>query len=62
MNLVEYADQEMMMIDLANTLAGELNSALMSNRTVSFAVPGGSTPGPLFDVLCAADLDGCMCF
>ncbi|MFV2052804.1 6-phosphogluconolactonase [Aliiroseovarius sp. YM-037] len=56
MNLIEYPDADMMMIDLANTLAGELNSALRSNDRVSFAVPGGTTPGPLFDDLCAADL------
>lgn len=57
MNLVEYADRELMMMDLANTLAGELNSALMTHEQVSIAVPGGTTPGPIFDSLCAADLD-----
>lgn len=57
MKLIEYPDREMMMIDLANTLAGALNSALMNHDTVSFAVPGGTTPGPVFDALCAADLD-----
>lgn len=57
MNLIEYADREMMMIDLANQLAGDLNTALMRHDRVSFAVPGGTTPGPIFDALCAADLD-----
>ena len=57
MNLVEYADQEMMMIDLANKLAGELNAALMSHEQATLAVPGGTTPGPIFDSLCAATLD-----
>jgi len=57
MNLIEYPDQEMMMIDLANQLAGDLNTALMNQDVVSFAVPGGTTPGPVFDVLCAADLE-----
>jgi len=47
----------MMMIDLANHLAGELNEALMTHDQVSFAVPGGSTTGPVFDALCAADID-----
>lgn len=56
MKLVEYADREMMMIDLANQLAGELNTALMSNEFATFAVPGGTTPGPVFDALSAADL------
>lgn len=57
MKLKEYADREMMMIDLANVLAGAINNALMTHDTVSFAVPGGTTPGPLFDTLSAVDLD-----
>jgi 6-phosphogluconolactonase len=56
MNITEYPDREMMMIDLANVLAGDLNTALAGHDTVSFAVPGGTTPGPVFDVLCAANL------
>lgn len=55
--LIEYPDSEMMMIDLANHLAGELNSCLMRHEVASFAVPGGTTPGPVYDSLCAADLD-----
>ena len=56
-NLIEYPDREMMMIDLAHVLTGELNSCLMRHEHASFAVPGGTTPGPIFDALCAADLD-----
>ncbi len=56
-NLVEYPDREMMMMDLANILAGEINGALMHEDRVTFAAPGGSTPGPVFDALCAAQLD-----
>ena len=55
MKLVEYPDSEMMMIDLGNTLAGALENALLSQDRVSFAVPGGTTPGPIFDVLCGAN-------
>lgn len=54
MKLIEYPDVEMMMIDLANTLAGELESALLTHDRASFAVPGGTTPGPIFDAMCAA--------
>lgn len=57
MQLTEYADQEMMMIDLANVLAGALGEALIAQEFVSFAVPGGTTPGPIFDSLCATDID-----
>ncbi len=56
MNLIEYPDREMLAIDLANLLAGELNQTLMTGENASFAVPGGTTPGPVFDALCAADI------
>lgn len=57
MKFFEYADRDMMMIDLANQLVGELNECLMVHEHASFAVPGGSTPGGVFDVLCGADID-----
>ena len=57
MKLVEYPDAEMMMMDLADKLASELSSALRANDTASLAVPGGTTPGPIFDSLCAVDLE-----
>ncbi|MCV6597752.1 MAG: 6-phosphogluconolactonase [Mangrovicoccus sp.] len=57
MKLVEYPDREMMMIDLAQILAMELEEALRRHDQVSMAVPGGTTPGPIFDALCAVDLD-----
>ncbi len=57
MKLVEYPDAEMMMMDLADTLAGELKTCLLMHDHASFAVPGGTTPGPIFDSLCAVDLD-----
>lgn len=57
MNLKEYPDSEMMAIDVANQLAGELTAALDHEDRVLFVVPGGSTPGPIFDDLCDADLD-----
>ena len=57
MSFVEYPDAEMMMMTLADRLVGELRSALGTHDRVSFAVPGGSTPGPLFDVLSSIHLD-----
>ena len=56
MEFKEYPDAEMMMIDLANELASDLENALLSHDRVSFAVPGGTTPGPVFDTLCGVDL------
>ncbi|MFK7937784.1 MAG: 6-phosphogluconolactonase [Roseovarius sp.] len=55
--LREYPDAEMMAIDVANQLAGELTAALEHEERVLFVVPGGTTPGPIFDDLCDADLD-----
>lgn len=57
MNIQEYADRDMLAIDVANELAGDLESALLHHDKVAFAVPGGTTPGPVFDSLCAADLE-----
>ncbi|GGL79819.1 6-phosphogluconolactonase [Wenxinia marina] len=57
MELKEYPDAEMMMLDLADRLASELRTALTSHEHASLAVPGGTTPGPVFDSLCGADLD-----
>lgn len=54
MKFLEYPDAEMMMMDLANTIAGELEGCLLNHDHASFAVPGGTTPGPIFDALCAA--------
>lgn len=57
MKFLEYPDREMLAMDLANQLAGDLKSHLTVAETVAFAVPGGTTPGPIFDALCAADLE-----
>lgn len=57
MNLIEYPDREVMQLDLANKIAGELRSALEHEGRVSFCVSGGSSPGPVFDSLSAVSLD-----
>ena len=57
MNVIEYPDRDMLAIDVANRLAGDLKTHLLSHDTASFAVAGGTTPAPIFDDLCAADVD-----
>jgi len=47
----------MLAIDVANRLAGDLKTHLLNHEIASFAVAGGSTPAPIFDDLCAADVD-----
>jgi 6-phosphogluconolactonase len=53
----EYPDRELMMMSLADQLASDLKAALMTHDRATFSVPGGSTPGPVFDVLSGVDLD-----
>ncbi len=57
MSFQEYADREMLALGLANQLASDLTTALEHEGRVLFVVPGGTTPGPIFDDLCAVDLD-----
>lgn len=57
MNIIEYPDRDLLAIGLADTLASVLKNCLLVHPWASFVVPGGTTPGPIFDNLCAADLD-----
>jgi len=57
MEIIEYPDADMMMLALAGKLASDLRQALAVQEAVSFAVPGGTTPGPVFEALAAVDLD-----
>lgn len=57
MKFVEYSDVQTMMGDLAGVIAAELKAALAAGGKATLAVPGGTTPGPIFDDLCNADID-----
>ncbi|HPD92325.1 MAG: 6-phosphogluconolactonase [Rhodobacter sp.] len=57
MERIDYPDTDMMALSLARRLAGELRAALTRRPRALFAVPGGTSPGPVFDLLAAADLD-----
>ena len=57
MKLIEYPDADMMALDLAQVIAGELEDVLLGGDRATLVVPGGGTPGPVFDNLSAADLD-----
>ncbi len=56
MKLIEYTSKNALMVELAQVLEAALARALDEKETVTFAVPGGTTPGPLFDALSAAPL------
>ena len=53
----DYPDTEMLALALAKRLAADLRSALDRRERALFVVPGGSTPGPVFDILCDLALD-----
>jgi len=57
MKKVKYPDSEMMAMDLANVLAAELNAILNTKDRVTLVVPGGTTPGPVFDILSGVRLE-----
>jgi 6-phosphogluconolactonase len=57
MELIEYPDRDLLMLGLADRLTGDLAEALRLNERASFSVPGGTTPGPVFDLLSAQALD-----
>lgn len=57
LDFVEYPDREMLALSLADKIAGQLSQALRTGGTASLCVPGGTTPGPVFDTLSGSDLD-----
>lgn len=57
MNLIEYKDRQHLMAELADLVTGELRHALSARGRAALAVPGGTTPGPMFDRLSMSALD-----
>jgi 6-phosphogluconolactonase len=57
MKLETYPDREMLMLSLANIIAGQLADFLRRDGRATLSVPGGTTPGPIFDTLSGVDLD-----
>lgn len=51
-----YPSREALMAGLAATLAGDLRAAL-AKGAATLSVPGGTTPGPVFDLLAQEDLN-----
>lgn len=57
MKISEYPDRDMLAIDVASAIAGDLEMHLLHHDTAALAVAGGTSPAPIFDDLCAANLD-----
>jgi 6-phosphogluconolactonase len=53
----DYPDRELMFLALANKVASELADFLRRDGHASLSVPGGTTPGPIFDTLSGVDID-----
>ena len=53
----ENADRDMAVMNVAHALTSDLRKSLLQHETVSLAVPGGTTPGPVFDAMSGVDLD-----
>lgn len=52
----ENADRDMAVMNLAHALTSDLRKCLLQHDTASFAVPGGTTPGPIFDAMSSVDI------
>lgn len=56
MEFREYPDADLMFLSVADKIASELGDFLRRWGRASFCVPGGTTPGPIFDILSGVDL------
>ena len=56
MKLIAYPDRDALFQGLAAQLAADLAQAVQAHGKASFSVPGGTTPGPVFDRLSDTDL------
>ncbi|ESW61707.1 MAG: 6-phosphogluconolactonase, partial [Rhodobacter sp. CACIA14H1] len=57
MKFETYPDREFLMLGLANVIAGQLADFVRREGRASLCVPGGTTPGPIFDTLSGVDID-----
>ncbi|MEM9911939.1 MAG: 6-phosphogluconolactonase [Pseudomonadota bacterium] len=57
MNFFSYPDRDMLAMEVAHELIEDLSNALDHQDRVRFAVCGGTTPGPIFDLLAVAHID-----
>ncbi|WP_339109496.1 6-phosphogluconolactonase [Thioclava sp. GXIMD4216] len=57
MDFKTYPDRELLMVSLADKIASQLRAILDREGRATLSVPGGTTPGPVFDILSDIDLD-----
>ena len=57
MQFTEYPDRDAQALGVARQIVSDLRAALNRRETAVLAVPGGTTPGAVFDLLGGFDLD-----
>lgn len=57
MKFTEYPDREFLYLSLSDKIAGQLGDFLRREGRASLCVPGGTSPGPIFDNLSGVTLD-----
>lgn len=57
MRLTTWPDRDALMIGLAGRIGSQMRQALTLRDRASLALPGGTTPGPLLDILSGSRLD-----
>lgn len=57
MDFIDYPDRDAQALALARCVVSDLRAALNRRGAAVLAVPGGTTPGPFFDLLGGFDLD-----
>ena len=57
MNFQDYPDRDFLHLKLADTIAGQLADFIRREGRATLSVPGGTSPGPVFDILSGVDLD-----
>lgn len=53
----ENADRDMAIMNVAHAITSDLRKCLLQHEFASFAVPGGTTPGPIFDAMSSVEID-----
>ena len=57
MTFNENADRDMAIMNVAHAITSDLRKCLLQHEFASFAVPGGTTPGPIFDAMSSVEID-----
>ncbi|WP_299675279.1 6-phosphogluconolactonase [uncultured Roseobacter sp.] len=53
----ENADRDMAIMNVAHAITSDLRKCLLQHEFASFAVPGGTTPGPIFDAMSSVEIN-----